>query len=175
MPDAPLDIVTERKPFKMKKEPQETDKAESKGRIQYAALPYRTSGKSELEVMLVTSRGTRRWIIPKGWPKSGLPPHRTAAEEAFEEAGVAGKVSKRPIGSYAYDKLLNNGSTIRCNVQVFALRVTRQHKKWPEKRERQSEWYTPTEAARLVREPYLRKIIRSLSKTHLAQPRANGS
>ncbi len=68
-------------------------------RIQYAALPYRAKGKSVLEVMLITSRDTRRWIIPKGWPKHGLPPHATAAEEAFEEAGVVGKITERPIGS----------------------------------------------------------------------------
>ena len=62
-------------------------------------------GKSKLEIMLVTSRGTRRWIIPKGWPKRGMPPYDTAAKEAFEEAGVLGKVNKRPIGSYPYDKI----------------------------------------------------------------------
>ena len=114
--------------------------------------------------MLVTSRGTRRWIIPKGWPKSGMPPHGVAAEEAFEEAGVAGKVSKRSIGSYSYDKILKKGDTAICSVQVFALRVTRQHKKWPEKHQRQSKWYTPAKAARFVQEPYLRRIIRNFAK-----------
>jgi 8-oxo-dGTP pyrophosphatase MutT (NUDIX family) len=142
----------------------EPKKPASSRHVQYAALPYRSNGKSELEVMLVTSRGTRRWIIPKGWPKSGMPPHGVAAEEAFEEAGVAGKVSKRSIGSYSYDKILKKGDTAICNVQVFALRVTRQHKKWPEKHQRQSKWYTPAEAARFVQEPYLRRIIRNFAK-----------
>src|SRR5262245_42601899 len=87
-------------------------------RVQYAALPYRSRGKTEFEVMLVTSRGTRRWIIPKGWPKIGMPPCEAAAEEAFEEAGVAGKVSGRPIGSYSYDKILKKGAVARCVVQV---------------------------------------------------------
>ncbi len=132
--------------------------------IQYAALPYRAKGKSDLQVMLVTSRGSRRWIIPKGWPKRGIPPHDTAAKEAFEEAGVIGKVSRRPIGSYPYDKILRKGDTASCRVHVFTLRVTRQLKSWPEKHERQIAWYTPDEAARFVREPHLRRIIRKLAK-----------
>jgi 8-oxo-dGTP pyrophosphatase MutT (NUDIX family) len=132
--------------------------------IQYAALPYRSTGKSDVEIMLVTSRGTRRWIIPKGWPKSGLPPHDTAAEEAFEEAGVVGKISRRPIGTYLYEKFFKKGDTAICKVEVFALEVARQHKKWPERQERQVEWYSPAEAARVVQEPHLRRIIRSFAK-----------
>jgi 8-oxo-dGTP pyrophosphatase MutT (NUDIX family) len=148
----------------MSKRVRERRIAPSTGHIQYAALPYRGTEKSELEIMLVTSRETRRWIIPKGWPKGGMPPHDAAAEEAFEEAGVAGKVSKRPIGSYSYDKILQKGDITRCSVQVFALRVTCQHKRWPEKQERQIVWYTAAQAARRVREPHLRRIIRTFAK-----------
>jgi 8-oxo-dGTP pyrophosphatase MutT (NUDIX family) len=148
----------------MKKHTSERRKSTSARQIQYAALPYRAKGKSELEIMLVTSRGSRRWIIPKGWPKRGIPPHDTAAKEAFEEAGVVGKVSKRPIGSYPYDKILKKGNTASCRVQVFALRVTRQHKSWPEKDERQIRWYPPIEAARFIQEPHLRRIIRKFAK-----------
>jgi 8-oxo-dGTP pyrophosphatase MutT (NUDIX family) len=131
--------------------------------IQFAALPYRAKGNSELEVMLITSRDTGRWIIPKGWPKSGIPPHDAAAEEAFEEAGVAGKISERPIGSYSYKKIMEDGSATRCRVRVFALRVTRQHKRWPEKRERKIKWYGPDDAVRFVHERYLRRIIRNFN------------
>jgi 8-oxo-dGTP pyrophosphatase MutT (NUDIX family) len=127
-------------------------------------LPYRAKGKSQLEIMLVTSRGTRRWIIPKGWPKRGMPPHDTAAREAFEEAGVVGKVNKRPIGSYPYDKILDKGDKASCRVEVFALRVTRQHKHWPEEQQRKIGWYPPAEALRFVREPHLRRIIRKFAK-----------
>ena len=139
-------------------------KPKSSRHLQYAALPYRANVKSPLEVMLVTSRGTRSWIIPKGWPKRGTPPHDTAAIEAFEEAGVIGKVSKRPIGSYPYKKILQKGDKRNCRVQVFALRVTRQYKRWPEKHERQIKWYPPAEAVRVVREPHLRRIIRKFAK-----------
>src|SRR5262249_27670124 len=65
-------------------------------RVQYAALPYRLRGRSRTEVMLVTSRETRRWIIPKGWPHKGKAPHHSAAREAFEEAGVVGTIKYGP-------------------------------------------------------------------------------
>jgi 8-oxo-dGTP pyrophosphatase MutT (NUDIX family) len=112
----------------------ENRKSVSTRLIQFAALPYRAKSKSELEVMLITSRDTGRWIIPKGWPKSGVRPHAAAAEEAYEEAGVAGEISEQPIGSYSYQKIMKDGHATRCSVRVFALRVTRQHKTWPEKR-----------------------------------------
>ena len=148
----------------MKKRTSERRKPQSSWQIQYAALPYRAKGKSQLEIMLVTSRGTRRWIIPKGWPKRGTPPYDTAAKEAFEEAGVIGKVRKRPIGSYPYDKILEKGDKASCRVQVFALRVTHQRKRWPEKRERKVRWYPLAEAARFVQDLHLRRIIRKFSK-----------
>jgi 8-oxo-dGTP pyrophosphatase MutT (NUDIX family) len=142
-------------------------KGHGKGRstrpIQYGALPYR-EGKSGVEFLLVTSRGTQRWIIPKGWPQRGVPPHRAAAQEAFEEAGVVGKVSKSTIGSYRYDKIFESGAAVRCNVRVFPLRVTRQFKRWPEKRQRRTQWHSPAQACRRVRETYLRQIIRTFAK-----------
>jgi 8-oxo-dGTP pyrophosphatase MutT (NUDIX family) len=131
--------------------------------IQYGALPYREI-KSGVQILLVTSRGTRRWIIPKGWPQSGTPPHRAAAQEAFEEAGVVGKVGKKTIGSYWYDKIFESGATVRCKVRVFPLRVTRQFKRWPEKRQRRTQWHSPAQASRRVRETYLRQIIRTFVK-----------
>jgi 8-oxo-dGTP pyrophosphatase MutT (NUDIX family) len=148
----------------VKKRTSERRKSKSRRQVQYAALPYRPKGKSKLEIMLVTSRGTRRWIIPKGWPKRGMPPYETAAKEAFEEAGVLGKVSKRSIGSYPYDKILEKGRTASCRVQVFALRVTSQHKRWPEKRERRIRWCPPVDAMHFIREPHLRRIIRNFVK-----------
>jgi 8-oxo-dGTP pyrophosphatase MutT (NUDIX family) len=148
----------------MKKRASERRKSKSRRQVQYAALPYRAKGKSKLEIMLVTSRGTRQWIIPKGWPKRGIPPYKTAAKEAFEEAGVLGKVSKRSIGSYPYNKIIKKGRTASCRIQVFALRVTRQHKRWPEKRERRIRWYRAAEAVRFIRSSHLRRIIRKFAK-----------
>ena len=109
-------------------------------RVQYAALPYRVDGSARTEIMLITSRERRRWIIPKGWPHKGRAPHRSAAREAFEEAGVVGKVRRRPVGTFSYRKRHKNGSFTVCEVRVYALRVRRQSRKWPEKNERDFQW-----------------------------------
>src|SRR5271170_8084788 len=89
--------------------------------VQYAALPYRLSSRDRTEFLLITSRETRRWIIPKGWPQKGRAPHRSAAREAFEEAGVRGKVGKRSIGTFSYGKRRKNGDVVLCTVRVFPL------------------------------------------------------
>src|SRR5262252_2705112 len=94
-------------------------------RTQHAALPCRFSRASGVEVLLVTSRETKRWVIPKGWPKKHKAPWDSAASEAREEAGVVGEVSKEPIGSYLYTKRLRSGKAVVCEVQVFGLEVKR--------------------------------------------------
>jgi 8-oxo-dGTP pyrophosphatase MutT (NUDIX family) len=133
-------------------------------RVQYAALPYRLSGRSH-EVMLVTSRETRRWIIPKGWPQKGKAPHHSAAREAYEEAGVVGAVGRRSVGSFAYEKRFENGRAVVCEVHVFPLKVKRQRKQWPERRQREVKWVSAKEAAETVQEPKLSAIIRRLART----------
>lgn len=133
-------------------------------RIQYAALPYRRRAHSRTQIMLVTSRETGRWIIPKGWPKKRKPPYVSAAREALEEAGVVGEVGKDPIGSYSYEKRLRSGAVVACEVRVFPLEVKRQQKRWSEKEEREFQWFSPTDAAKAVLEPVLSDIIRSFPK-----------
>ena len=131
-------------------------------RVQYAALPYRLSGRSRTEVMLVTSRETRRWIIPKGWPQRGRAPYDSAAREAFEEAGVVGAVGRRSVGSFPYEKRLKGGGAMVCEVHVFPLKVRRQSKQWPEKEQRDVKWLSIKQAAETVHEPTLSEIIRRL-------------
>jgi len=133
-------------------------------RLQYGALPYRVSSGSRAEFMLVTSRQTRRWVIPKGWPKKGKSPHRLAAREAFEEAGVTGAIGRRSVGSFSYEKRLKNGGLIECEVRVFPLEVKRQSKQWPEMQERRIKWLSASKAAEKVKEPMLGKIIRRLAR-----------
>src|SRR5712692_6742109 len=135
-------------------------------RVQYGALPYRVSTGSRAEFMLVTSRETRRWIIPKGWPKKGKSPHHSAAREAFEEAGVVGAVGRRPVGSFSYEKRLKNGGSIECEVRVFPLEVKRQNKQWPEKQERRVKWLSASKAAEKVKEPMLSEMIRRLASRY---------
>ena len=132
-------------------------------RVQYAALPWRRNN-SETEVMLVTSRGTGRWIIPKGWPMKRKAPHVAAAREALQEAGVVGQIGKDSIGSFSHRKLLKEGHAVVCEVQVFPLEVTHQRKTWPEKGKRRLQWLSPSKAARMVSEPVLGAIIRGLQK-----------
>jgi 8-oxo-dGTP pyrophosphatase MutT (NUDIX family) len=132
-------------------------------RVQYAALPWRRNNAAT-EVMLVTSRGTGRWIIPKGWPMKRKAPHAAAAREALEEAGVVGQIEKEPIGSFSHQKLLKAGHSVVCEVQVFPLEVTHQRKTWPEKGKRKFQWLSPSKAARTVNEPVLGAIIRRLEK-----------
>ncbi len=112
---------------------------------QYAALPYRWDGKA-IQVMLVTSLQTRRWIIPKGWPEKNMAPHELAAREAFEEAGLVGTVSPEPFGSFTYEKAVRTRSQ-RCSVDVFLLRVDRELDVWPERGRRERRWMAPAQAA----------------------------
>jgi 8-oxo-dGTP pyrophosphatase MutT (NUDIX family) len=123
-----------------------------------------SSGR-QTEFMLLTSRETRRWIIPKGWPKKGKSPHRSAAREAFEEAGVIGAVSRRPVGSFSYEKRLKNGGSVECEVRVFPLEVRRQSKEWPEKQERRVKWLSASKAVEKVKDRALSKIIRRVART----------
>jgi 8-oxo-dGTP pyrophosphatase MutT (NUDIX family) len=141
-----------------------SNRVTSAKRVQYGALPYRLGDSSRTEIMLVTSRATRRWIIPKGWPHKGKAPHRSAAREAFEEAGIIGAISRSSVGSFVYKKRLKDGRFIVCDVEVFPLKVKRQTKKWPESRQRRVRWLPAREAAAAVREPKLRKIIRRLAR-----------
>jgi 8-oxo-dGTP pyrophosphatase MutT (NUDIX family) len=135
-------------------------------RLQYGALPYRMSNRNRAEFMLVTSRETRRWIIPKGWPKRGKMPHRSAAHEAFEEAGVVGAVGRQAVGSFSYEKRLENGRSVECEVRVFPLEVKRQRKEWPEKHERQVKWLSAPKAAEKVKDPVLSKIIQRVARKY---------
>ncbi len=128
-------------------------------RSQFAALPWRRSAAGQLEVLLITSRETRRWVIPKGWPIKGKTSAKSAAQEAFEEAGITGKISKRPVGSYAYDKRLKNGRLQHVRVAVFGLAVDAEADAYPEAGQREKAWVSLTEAARLVDEPELMVVL----------------
>ncbi|WP_290545677.1 NUDIX hydrolase [Aestuariivirga sp.] len=128
---------------------------------QYAALPWRYSGGAR-EVLLISSRDTGRWVIPKGWPVKGLSPAETAAREAYEEAGLGGQVSKKPIGEFEYGKRLGKGKVQPTRVEVFALEQMIQHPDWPEQGQRKLQWFSVPDAAEAVEEPELKAIIRKL-------------
>lgn len=133
----------------------------NESRTQYGAVCWRMH-RGKVEVLLVTSRDTGRWIIPKGWPISGLTPADTAAQEAWEEAGVQGEVVADDIGAFGYAKALTPTHSIPCSVQVFGLRVAKLRDKFPERKERRRKWFGLEKAARKVAEPELRALLLSL-------------
>jgi 8-oxo-dGTP pyrophosphatase MutT (NUDIX family) len=126
---------------------------------QVGALCISGTGEGCPRVLLVTSRDTGRWIIPKGWPAKRLKDHLAAAREAMEEAGVTGKIASKPLGTYRYVRH-EDGADL--DVAVFLLAVRRQKKRWPEAKERKRSWFSVESAARRVAEPELRKLIRKL-------------
>ncbi|MGE3246564.1 MAG: NUDIX hydrolase [Beijerinckiaceae bacterium] len=127
---------------------------------QYAALPFVRS-QAGVSVLLVTSRETHRWIIPKGWPVKGLSGSEVAALEAREEAGATGEVASKPIGAFVYTKRLHFFSTVECEVKVYPLEVSKQRLKWRERAQRQLIWVSPEEAAGRVQEAGLAELLRN--------------
>ena len=126
---------------------------------QVAALPYRTDADGQVRVMLITSRETQRWVIPKGNAIAGLSPPEAAAQEAFEEAGIRGSVDPVAVGRYRYAKRRKNGQIETIAVDVFPFAFNDQVEHWPEQHERTTAWFTLADAAAAVDEPDLRKII----------------
>lgn len=129
---------------------------------QVAALPWR-QGEKGLEVMLITSRETRRWVIPKGGLMTGKTEAEAAAQEAYEEAGVQGDLTSRPIGHFRYDKRLKSGQMQPTRVAVYPLEVFIQLGSYPEVGQRDLRWMSPEEAAASVHEADLAKLIRGFN------------
>ena len=129
-------------------------------RIQYGALCWRASGTGNgIEVLLITSRDTGRWIIPKGWPMPGLAPEAAAAQEAWEEAGAQGVVNPLCVGRYGYHKCLTPEAQVPCAVAVYGMQVTHLADSFPEVKERSRQWFPTSTAATLVNEPDLGRLI----------------
>lgn len=131
---------------------------------QFGALPYRAHCESQIEVMLITSRSTRRWVIPRGNPIVGLPPHMSAAREAYEEAGVIGHINEDAIGSYEYLKRLKGGGLRSTRVHVFPLAFATQLGSWVESHQRDTRWFSLKKAAAAVDERGLRRLIQGFGK-----------
>ena len=133
---------------------------------QVAAIPFRLNAHGDIEVMLVTSRTTRRFIVPKGWPMKGKSGRKAATIEAQEEAGVLGKTLKQPAGTYSYWKRLAN-RFVRVDVIVYLLEVSEELADWQESKRRQRAWLAPADAAMLIDEPDLSTLVKTLK---LPQP-----
>lgn len=137
---------------------------------QLGAICRRAAEDGSTEVLLITTRETRRWSIPKGWTIKGLKPHETAEREAWEEAGVVGKAKKKALGCFSYVKMLKSGRKVASIVQVHLVDTSGMDSNYPEKGQRDLEWLSPFEAASRVAEPELKQLLRSL---HLGSKKPN--
>lgn len=142
--------------------PHKSKRKQRPGR-QFAALPVRDEN-GEMQVLLVTSRETGRWVLPKGWQEKHLTGPELAAKEAYEEAGIVGAVQDEPIGSYGYLKRLPKGNLKPCHVEVFPMRVDNLLDTWPEAQQRRREWFTFAQAAMNVDEAELVELFLKLAK-----------
>ena len=136
-------------------------------RTQFAALCYRVV-KKKVKVLVISSRGTGRWIVPKGWPMDGKTPADAALQEAWEEAGVIGKVVSAPLGLYSYQKVQDDAPDFPCVAVVYAVKVKSLAKEFPEAGERRVKWVGRKKAARLVDEPELSRILRDFDPRKIA-------
>ena len=117
----------------------------------------------KLKILLITSRRSRRWIIPKGWKIDKMSDRKSVALEAWEEAGVQGRVSHRSIGTFYYRKRTSKNDYLTCAVKVFALEVRASKKKFPERGQRKLKWVCSSTAVEFVIEPELKTLLKNFS------------
>lgn len=127
---------------------------------QYGVLPVRRTAAGGVEILLITSRETRRWVVPRGNPISGKSPGESAAQEAFEEAGILGEVDSEAIGQYSYEKRRRFGIVVPAVVHLFRMSVVEEREDWPEKGQRERRWFPAEDAATAVHEAELAQLIR---------------
>ncbi len=132
---------------------------------QHAALCYRRTSSGAPEILLITSRDTGRWILPKGWPKKTEDGGASALREAFEEAGVVGQLSGECAGSYSYDKTMPNAPARPCQVAVHVIETLYLEYDYPERGLRRLQWFTPDAAAEAVDEPELKSLLAGFAPT----------
>ncbi len=137
--------------------------------LQVGALCWRRTAGGRLKILLITSRDTGRWVIPKGWPMRRRTEAEAAAREAYEEAGVRGEIADRSLGLFSYQKGLAKGVTRTCVVRVFELQVRQMLTTYPETGQRRIKWFTATKAAQKVGETELAALIRDFAKARADQ------
>ena len=135
---------------------------------QAGVIPFRY-GPEGLKVLLITSRDTGRWVIPRGGIEKGSTAAQTAEREAYEEAGVKGTISTTPLGSFVYDKRLRAGALSSATVEVYAMRVEKELKKWPEQSERRLQWMSIPEAVEAVEERGMAALLSRLQQIEEAR------
>lgn len=130
---------------------------------QIAALPVRWDKTGKLRVLMVTSRDTGRWVMPKGWLMDGKKPWHAAEIEALEEAGAVGFISHHALGTYHYGKRLSDTEVVPCEVTLYPMVVEKLNEHWKERHQRKRHWFSPAKAATLVDEKDLARILKMLA------------
>lgn len=136
-------------------------------RTQFAALCWRIRDEKP-QVLLITTRGSKNWIIPKGWPEHRMTPGNAALREAWEEAGVIGQASELCLGLFSYQKRMADKRFVPCVALVYPVKVTRLARDFPESGQRKRRWYSPKKAASLVDPPELKQILKTFDAKRLA-------
>jgi len=131
---------------------------------QSGVLPYRPSGP-DLKILIILSRTSGNWIVPKGHLEPGLTARESAEAEALEEAGLLGDVGFRPIGAYTYRRHPSRGAVI-CRVRLFPMRVTQEVEEYDERGEREKRWVSADEAVDLLAYSGLRRAVSKLVGRH---------
>ena len=129
---------------------------------QIAALPMRWDRKDSVSVLMVTSRDSGRWVMPKGWEMDGKKPWAAAEIEALEEAGAKGFISKNCLGTYRYPKTMDDGRIVPCLVRVYPMVVEKLMRTWKERHQRRRRWFSPKAAAKRVDEQDLADLLMTL-------------
>lgn len=125
---------------------------------QVAALCYRIRNDT-IEILLIKSQGQGRWILPKGWPMKNKSARKAALTEAYEEAGVEGRVSRNPVGRFYYEKQVSKGRTLSCQAETYPVKVRRLKKRYPERDVRERRWFSQERAIRAVDGESLRTLL----------------
>lgn len=133
-------------------------------KLQVAALPYRRRQDGSLEVLLVTTRGTGQWMVPKGWPIPGKTHSEAAVQEAYEEAGVRGTVDPLELGRFQHQKTRPPEPPLDCTIAVFPMAVEQELTTWPEREQRTRRWFSIGDAARAVESPDLAGLIAKIGE-----------
>lgn len=131
---------------------------------QVAAVPLQISKARKLRILMVTSRGTGRWVMPKGWVMDGRKPWKAAEIEALEEAGAEGYIGSVMLGTYHYEKWISDTESLPCRVRLYPMIVRHLKKSWKERGDRTRRWFSPKGAAKDVHEPELKELLLGLGK-----------
>lgn len=142
------------------------DRSKTDVRTQFAAMCYRIAD-GKVQVLMITSRGTGRWIVPKGWPADGKTPIESVMAEAWEEAGVEGRVTGECLGLFSYQKNIDDADDLPCVAMVYPVKVKSLAANYPEKGQRKRRWMSPKKAAEKVHEPELARILKSFDPARL--------